>query len=56
MKTHSFNLYITLIEENNSNVGKLLLRAEKQRRVDVCVGFLNDNQNKAEEMRQVNAA
>ena len=28
-------------------------RAEKQKRVDVCVGFLNDNKNKAEEMRQV---
>merc|ERR1719318_568866 len=27
-------------------------RAEKQKRVDVCVGFLNDNKNKAEEMRQ----
>ena len=27
--------------------------AEKQKRVDVCVGFLNDNKNKAEEMRQV---
>merc|ERR1719460_118889 len=26
-------------------------RAEKQKRVDVCVGFLNDNKNKAEEMR-----
>merc|ERR550534_1718852 len=26
---------------------------EKQKRVDVCVGFLNDNKNKAEEMRQV---
>ena len=29
------------------------VRAEKQKRVDVCVGFLNDNKNKAEEMRQV---
>merc|ERR1719454_2205835 len=27
-------------------------RAEKQKRVDVCVGFLNDNKNKAEETRQ----
>merc|ERR1719192_2715690 len=27
-------------------------RAEKQKRVDVCVGFLNDNKNTAEEMRQ----
>lgn len=27
-------------------------RAEKHKRVDVSVGFLNDNQNKAEEMRQ----
>merc|ERR1740123_1511276 len=27
-------------------------RAERQKRVDVCVGFLNDNKNKAEEMRQ----
>ena len=30
-----------------------IVRAEKQKRVDVCVGFLNDNKNKAEEMRQV---
>ena len=28
-------------------------RAEKQKRDEVNVGFLNDNKNKAEEMRQV---
>merc|ERR1719151_482128 len=38
------------IEQDGEEVPKP--RAEKQKRVDVCVGFLNDNKNKAEEMRQ----
>ena len=53
---------MTSVDNNDDNVFVMTMiltftvsigRAEKQKRVDVCVGFLNDNKNKAEEMRQV---
>ena len=48
------NVFVmTMILTFTVNAMMCIGRAEKQKRVDVCVGFLNDNKNKAEEMRQV---
>ena len=44
--------YVAVDDDADLDLGGNV-RAEKQKRVDVCVGFLNDNKNKAEEMRQV---
>ena len=47
------NVFVTMTLALTVNAMMCVGRAEKQKRVDVCVGFLNDNKNKAEEMRQV---